>query len=192
MKSKISFLKQCLSNPRHIGAVLPSSRYLANKMVEGIDFNKASVIVEYGPGTGVFTDKLLEYRNEDATIFIIENNLKFYRLLKDKYNGLDNIHIIHGSAEHIDQYLNQYNIPHVDYVISGLPFASLPQNISTNILNSTRNILKEKGKFITFQYSLVKKDFINQFFKQINIKMELRNIPPAYVLNCNNHKKTVV
>lgn len=189
--SKSSFLKQWLSNPRRIGAVLPSSRYLANKMVEGIDFNKASVIVEYGPGTGVFTDKLLENRNEDTILLIIENNLKFYKLLKDKYNGLDNIHLIHGSAEHIDQYLKQYNIPHVDYVVSGLPFASLPQHISTNILNSTQHILKEKGRFITFQYSLVKKNFINQFFNHINVKMELRNIPPAYVLNCSNNKKII-
>jgi phospholipid N-methyltransferase len=184
----MSFLKQYFSNPRRVGAVLPSSRYLANKMVEDIDFGRAKVIVEYGPGTGVFTDKLLEERNKESTIFLIEYNPDFYNLLKDKYSGVDNLHIIHGSAEQIDEYLKQYNITQVDYIVSGLPFASLPHQVSTNILYSTKHILKEKGKFITFQYSLVKKDFINQFFGDINIKMEIRNVPPAFVLNCNNHK----
>jgi phospholipid N-methyltransferase len=49
------FLKQYIKNPRMIGAVLPSSRNLARKMIEDIDFEKAECIVEYGPGTGVFT-----------------------------------------------------------------------------------------------------------------------------------------
>ena len=56
----VIFLSQYITNPRSIGAVLPSSKFLADKMVESIDFKKAKYIVEYGPGTGVFTNKLLE------------------------------------------------------------------------------------------------------------------------------------
>lgn len=184
--SHISFFKQYIKNPRRVGALLPSSKYLASKMVEDIDFDKARFIVEYGPGTGVFTDKLIENRRPDTTLLIIENNYKLYSLLKDKYSYLDNLHMIHGSAENINEYLGQYDIPFVDYVVSGLPFASLPINISSNILNATRDLLKESGKFITFQYTLLKKDFICQYFDSLHVKMELRNIPPAYVFNCSN------
>lgn len=43
-----------------MGAVAPSSEILANKMVKDIDFENARCIVEYGPGKGGFTDKLIE------------------------------------------------------------------------------------------------------------------------------------
>lgn len=184
--SHISFLKQYIKDPRRIGALIPSSKHLAHKMIEGIDFEKAETIVEYGPGTGVFTDRLIKNRKQDTTILIVEFNLKFYNLLKEKYKGLQNIHIICGSAEHIDEHLKQYGIGNVDYVISGLPFASLRKEITNNILTSTSRILKEKGEFITFQYTLLKKDFINRYFDNLHVKMELRNIPPAYVFSCSN------
>lgn len=55
---QLSFLFQFIINPKAVGAILPSSRFLGEKMIEGIDFKKAKYIVEYGPGIGVFTEKL--------------------------------------------------------------------------------------------------------------------------------------
>lgn len=54
------FLFQYIVNPRTVGAILPSSRFLGDKMVKRINFAKAKYIIEYGPGTGVFTEELLE------------------------------------------------------------------------------------------------------------------------------------
>lgn len=59
----LSFLFEYIVNPTSVSAILPSSRFLGDKMIEGIDFKTAKYIVEYGPGTGVFTEKLLEKRN---------------------------------------------------------------------------------------------------------------------------------
>lgn len=56
------FLKQYITKPRTVGAVLPSSKYLTTKMIENVDFNYSSCIVEYGPGTGVFTERILKKR----------------------------------------------------------------------------------------------------------------------------------
>ena len=58
-RSKLVFLKQILRNPFGIGAVVPSSQRLARLMVERIDPQTSDVIVELGPGTGVFTRELL-------------------------------------------------------------------------------------------------------------------------------------
>lgn len=181
---KLSFIKQYITKPRTVGAILPSSRYLANKMVEGIDFDCAKCIVEYGPGTGIFTDKLVKNRKENTVILLLEYNYEFYKKLKEKYKNEPNMHIINDSAEYIDKYLNEYNIPTIDYIVSGLPFASLPQSVSSAILDKTRKYLNENGKFITFQYTLFKKGFIKQYFDDISIKREVRNIPPAYVFSC--------
>jgi phospholipid N-methyltransferase len=172
--------------PKFIGAILPSSKYLAHKMVEGIDFTQAKYIVEYGPGTGVFTEMLMKNRKKDTVILLLEYNLEFYKLLKEKYKNEQNLYIINDSAEYLDKYLIKYNIPWLDYIVSGLPFASLPQNVSSAILDKTRKYLKKGGKFITFQYTLLKKSFILQYFGDICIKREFLNIPPAYVFCCSH------
>ena len=180
----ISFLKQYITNPRTVGAILPSSKYLARKMIENIDFNTARYIVEYGPGTGIFSGKMIKRRNRQTIMLLFESNEDFYNVLKEKYKDEPNLYIINDSAEYIGKYLIRYDIPHIDYIVSGLPFASLPNNVSSNILKETQKYLKEDGKFITFQYTLLKKDFIKQYFKKIKIKRELRNVPPAYVFCC--------
>ena len=180
----INFLMQYFKTPRRIGAVAPSSIWLAEKMVSDIDFENAGCIVEYGPGTGVFTDKLLEKRKMDTTLFLLEANKEFCTRLREKYADTHNIIIIYGSAEHVDSYLKKHGISRVDYVVSGLPFASLPKNVSETILHKTRNIVGKQGLFITFQYTLLKKAFLARYFRKIEQEKVLRNLPPAYVLKC--------
>jgi len=182
----IKFLVEYLKSPRTVGAVAPSSERLAVKMVSDIDFKNAECIVEYGPGTGVFTDKLVERKNQDTLLILLEYNKGFCKQLEDRYNENDNIIIINDSAENVDMYLEKYNIKNVDYVVSGLPFASLPKNVSNKILKKTRTILKKDGLFITFQYTLLKKEFIACYFKEIELERVILNVPPAYVLKCQN------
>ncbi|WP_181217611.1 class I SAM-dependent methyltransferase [Bacillus subtilis] len=182
---RLLFLFQYIGNPRTVGAILPSSRFLGDKMMEGIDFKKAKYIVEYGPGTGVFTKELLEKRNPETIILLVEQNKEFYSLLKEKFKDERNLFIVYGSAENIIEHLREYGIPYIDYVISGLPFASLPKGVSNKILLETSKILKKDGEFITFQYTLFKKTFFEQFFTKIDVKRELRNVPPAYVFSCS-------
>ncbi|MCH5137575.1 class I SAM-dependent methyltransferase [Clostridium thailandense] len=182
----ILFLKQYVKKPTTVGALLPSSEHLAEKMIENINFKQANCIVEYGPGTGVFTEKLVKNRISGTKIILIEYNLNFYKILVNKYRNEKDIYIINDSAENIDIYLKTHNLSKVDYIVSGLPFASLSKEVSRNILNTTRTVLNKDGKFITFQYTLLKKSFINQFFSKISIKRELLNLPPAYVFCCSN------
>lgn len=186
---KIPFLSQFITNPRTVGAILPSSNYLGDKMTENINFQEAKYIVEYGPGTGVFTEKIIKKRNPNTVILLIENNLEFYFLLREKYLEVENVHIQYGSAEQIERYLKEFEIPYVDYIISGLPFSSLPKNVSHNILLNSAKILKDNGLFITFQYTQLKKAFIKKFFARIDTKREFRNFPPAYIFSCCKVKK---
>lgn len=144
-KFDFSFIYQFIVNPKTIGAILPSSRYLCNKMIKEINFKEAKYIVEYGPGTGVFTEKILALRNQSTIVVLIENNREFYYLLKKKLWNKKNLIVIHGSAEHVQHYLNEYKIPYADSIISGLPFASLLQNVSNKILSNTLNVLKTGG-----------------------------------------------
>lgn len=181
-----SFIKQYVKNPRTVGAVAPSSERLSYKMVEDINFLNASCIVEYGPGTGVFTEKILN-KKKYSTIFIaIEYNKDFCEMLRDKFRYEKNFIIINGSAENLREYLDKYNISKVDYIVSGLPFASLPSVMSNRILKVTKEVLKKEGEFITFQYSLFKMKLFKSYFKDIKRKKVILNFPPAFVLKCRN------
>jgi len=184
IKTALSFIKQYITKPRTVGAVLPSSKYLAAKMTQPIDFSGAKCIVEYGAGTGVFTHTILKQRQPGTVVIIFENNADFYTQLCEKFANEKNLHIINDSAAQVGEYLQKHNLCCADYIISGLPFASLPQAVSTKIMKQTKKHLKQGGSFITFQYTLLKKDFIGQFFQDISVTRELRNVPPAYVFCC--------
>lgn len=78
----VIFFNQYIQGPRWIGAIAPSSKYLAAKMVKDIAFDRASCIVEYGPGTGVFTEMMLANIQSGTLLILIENNARFCQLLR--------------------------------------------------------------------------------------------------------------
>ncbi len=187
MAANARFLAQYIRNIRTVGAVAPSSRFLADKMVESIDFSTAKLIVQFGPGTGSFTQMLLACRREGTSLVLIEFNTAFYQTLLQKYGDEKGVYVYNGTAEDVDGILRQFGLPaKVDYIVSGLPFASLPQKQSHAILQRAQAILKPGGLFITFQYTLLKKAFLASYFDEITVTREWRNIPPAYVLACQN------
>ena len=180
------FIKQYIKNPKIIGAIAPSSHTLANAMMEPIDFETAECIVEFGPGTGVFTEELLRRRKNKTTIILIEQNKDFCRMLKQKFKGSPNLFIVHASAEHADSILQKYNLNNADYIISGLPFTSLPKEISLNVFRAAKKIIGKNGTFITFQYTLLKQNFFGEHFRFKNKLHILFNLPPAYVFVLKN------
>lgn len=117
------------------------------------------MIVEYGSGTGSFTKELVIHRKPDTVLILIEQNIKFCEELEKTFCNQSNLYIINGSAENVNDYLEKYGFKYADYIVSVLPFTSLPVEISDNILNETKRAIYKKGRFITFQYSLVKKEF---------------------------------
>lgn len=182
------FFRQYLKNLRTVGAVAPSSRYLARKMTEAIDFDVAKVIVEYGPGTGAITSELVRQLQPGTRLLVIESNQVFYRHLRDIYRGHKSIEIIHDSAANTAQLLKARKLKTPDYIISGLPFAALPPDVSREILDTTVQLLGSTGVFVTFQYTLLKRELFEAYFDNLQITREVRNLPPAYVFQCTNAK----
>jgi len=187
--ANISFILQYFLKPRTTGAILPSSRFLARKMMANIDFARAECIVEYGPGTGVFTREILRARKSGTKIILIERNENFFTLLQENFSDEKNVFIYCDSAENIGTHLAAQGLAHADYIVSGLPFASLPHEISQNILARTREFLHRDGRFVTFQYTLLKKKIFKDYLDLVDIRREFRNVPPAYVFTFK--KKTL-
>lgn len=178
----IDFLREYIRSPFQIGAVAPSGRFLARRMMRPIDFDRAKVIVEYGPGTGAFTKQLLSQKKDDTRLILIEQNERFYERVKALCAGSPCTEVVFGSAADADRLLAERGIRHADAVVSGLPFASLSAETSRAVFAATRKLIGTDGIFITFQYTLWKRAFFESAFHITGTVFEWRNLPPAFVL----------
>ena len=182
--AKRNFLKQFFKDKKMVGAVTPSTRFLCNKMLENIDFSTAKLIIELGPGTGVFTDVIIERMREDATLIVFELNDIFYNGLNDRIND-PRVHIVHDSAEFIEKYMHQFAEGlKADVVISSLPLMVFPENLRKNVVDASFNALHKHGKYIQFQYSLQSKKLLEGKYDKVGITFTVKNFPPAFVYTC--------
>ena len=141
MTTQKSFIKNFWQEKKMVGAMSPSSKFLAQKMLKNVDFKKAKVIIELGPGTGVFTKKILEKMAPDAKLLVFELNTDFYNMLKAEIQD-NRMVLIHDSAEKITEYLHQENLLNADYVISSLPLANFPKKLVDTILQHSEKCRK--------------------------------------------------
>jgi phosphatidylethanolamine/phosphatidyl-N-methylethanolamine N-methyltransferase len=185
MASKKMFIKQFWKEKRMVGAISASSRTLGEKMIESIDFNNDKVLVELGPGTGVFTEIFIEKMPEDAVLFVFELNDRFYEQLKNKITD-KRIHIIHDTAEKVEEYLQKFGHQKADAILSSLPLAMFSKELRESVLMASKNALKPGGTYVQFQYSLQAKKELEKTFKKVKIGWTPRNFPPAFVYTCKN------
>ena len=183
MPEKKRFLKQFWKEKKMVGAMAPSSRFLAKKMLKNIDFSTVKTLVELGPGTGVFTKEIIQKMAPDAILLVFELNDNFYESLKNLIHD-SRVHLIHDSAEKIKHYLTEKQLDKTDYIISSLPLSNFPLTLRQTILEESKQALTENGKYIQFQYSLQNKRQINRIFPEIDIEFTPLNFPPAFVLTC--------
>jgi phosphatidylethanolamine/phosphatidyl-N-methylethanolamine N-methyltransferase len=186
VEKKRDFIKQFFKEKKTVGAVSPSSRYLLKKMLKNIDFENSKVIVEFGPGTGVFTKELLKQKNEDCILIVIELNDVFYEQIEKEFSGINNVILRKDSAENLDAILEELGLEKVDTIVSSLPLAVIPKTIVDKILLVSKASLRPNGQFIQFQYSLTSKRKLEKYFDSIKVTFTARNIPPAFVYTCSN------
>lgn len=182
--SQKEFFSAFLKQGKNIGAVAPSSKFLVKKMVDPIDFTNVKCIVEFGPGTGTITHELLNRMPSDALLLAFEINKEFC----EKLNGINDprLKIISDTAENLEDYLKENNIQKVDYIVSSLPFAMIPNGIIRNILRVAVKVLNPKGAYIQYQYSLNSYRRLKNTFKNVDLNFTPMNIPPAFVFICTN------
>ena len=165
-----------------VGAVSPSSKTLGRKMLSNIDFLTDKLIVELGPGTGVFTDEIIKKMAPDAKLLVFELNDNFYEALSERITD-PRVKIIHDSPEFIHKYIGETE--KLDVVISSLPLMGFPTILRQTVVNESYNCLKSKGRFIQFQYSLQSKKLLESIYENVKIQFTIKNFPPAFVYCCS-------
>ena len=172
------FLRGFLKNPVMVGSIIPSSRVLIDKMLGPVDWAKTRVFVEYGPGVGTFTRPVLDRLGPDATLVTIDTNSDFTHYLKQQIDD-PRLVAVTGSAADVEKILADRNLGQADYVLSGLPFSTLPPGIGDAIAEATAKVIRPGGAFLVYQFSPKVRDFIEPHFDSIKRGFEWINVPPA-------------
>jgi len=183
VESRLRFLKQWVRNPREIGSVTPSSRFLTREVVEPIKASQARLVVELGPGTGVFTQALLAALPADGKVLAIDTNASFVEHLRRTIPDR-RLTAVHASAEEVDRLVAEAGWPAADAIISGIPYSLLPRPVMFGILRAARRALREDGLFIGYQYSRMLRPHLLDFFGNVHYRSLLLNLPPAFVYSC--------
>lgn len=181
--SKKKFWQQFLKSRKEIGSVTPSSKYLTKGMVDKIDFNKAKVIVELGPGTGVFTSEILKKMSADCRLIVVELNDAMFKLLEENFVD-PRVILVHGSATDIKQILASNGLEKADVIVSSLPLSVMPEEISESILKESASALVQDGRYIQFMYTLVLKKKLIKHFAGLKQSYIFLNFPPAFIFDC--------
>jgi phospholipid N-methyltransferase len=161
-----------------VGSIIPSSRVLIEKMLGPVDWENTRVFVEYGPGVGTFTRPILDLLGPDATLLTIDTNPDFTRYLKESIDD-PRLVAVTGSAADVEKILADRNLGSADYVLSGLPFSTLPPGVGDAIAEATSKVIRPGGAFLVYQFSPKVRDFIAPHFTPIKRGFEWINVPPA-------------
>jgi len=178
----VKFLRNFLKDTR-VGAVAPTSSHTIKRLCDRIDLGHSRVIVEYGPGTGVFAEFLLERMPAESKLIMIETNPEFCKMLKRFEEP--RAHVFNDSAENVRAVLSQCDEDSADCIISGIPFTFFDERLRKSILENTRSVLTGSGKFFVYQYSTFMKKHLQNHFGQVTVDVGLLNVPPMFIFKAS-------
>jgi len=178
--SPAAFLKGFLMEPGQVGSIIPSSRFLEQRIVEASNLPAARCVVELGPGTGGTTRTFLQHLGPDTQLLSIELSPYFHELLGE----IDDPRFINhlGSAEDLAAILAQHGMGPPDVVISGIPFSKMPAEVGTRVAQAVNDCLAEHGRFVAYQFRRDVAGITTPVMgAPSSCTLELRNIPPMRV-----------
>ena len=184
------FLREFISQPMATGAIFPSSKALGRAVVRTLNLSQAAAIVEYGPGTGAFTNYILQAMNRKTKFIAIEINPRLAGMFRARHPG---VRIIEDSVTNARAICTGAGIDEVDCIVSGLPWASFPRQLQIEILEEMMRVLKPGGQFVTFAYvhGVVLppgrrfSKILPRYFQSVSKSPVVwRNLPPAFVYRC--------
>jgi len=169
--------------PTMLGSLIPSSPFLVNDLLSQVDFERARVIVEYGPGVGTFTQEILRRMRPDAFLVAIELNEEFAGFLRDEISD-PRLHAVHGSACDVRRVLKQLGLSHADYIISGIPFSTMPKSVRTQVMDESRLALRQDGALLVYQFTGAVRPYLESSFGSVQEGFQFLNILPARIFYC--------
>ena len=172
------FFRGFLEHPKMVGSIIPSSSATIDKMLAPVDWAECKVFVEYGPGVGTFCRPVLDRLRRDGSLIVIDTNPLYIDYLKKTISD-SRFHAVLGSAADVEEIVRALGHDHADYVLSGLPFSTLPEGVGPAIAAATYRVVRPGGAFLTYQFSTTARDYTARHFPRIETGFTWLNIPPC-------------
>ncbi len=177
------FARNFFRYPAMLGSVVPSSPFLVKDIMAQVDWDRARVLVEFGPGVGTLTKEILRRMRHDAVLIVIELNEDFVQYLGNAIRD-PRLRVVHGSAAHVRRILAEHGIAPADYIISSLPYSLFPEALRQEIVSESRHALKAQGSLLVFQYSRLLLPYLKSSFSSVRLNFQPLNILPALIFHC--------
>lgn len=172
------FFRGFVEHPRMVGSIIPSSRFTIAKMLAPVKWDECKLFVEYGPGVGTFCLPVLERLRRDGTLIVIDTNPLYIDYLNRTISD-SRFRAVLGSAEDVEDIVKAHGFDQADYVLSGLPFSTLPDGVGPAIAAATYRVIRPGGAFLVYQFSAAARDFMAKHFKHIDSGFEPLNVLPC-------------
>jgi SAM-dependent methyltransferase len=174
------FFEGFLRHPVMVGSIVPSSRFTIARMLAPVDWDTCRVFVEYGPGIGTFCRPVLNRLRRDAQLIVIDTNPQFIDYLR-RTIGDSRFVAVNGSATDVEAIVRAQGHDHADYVLSGLPFSTLPEGVGPAIAAATHRVLRPGGAFLVYQFTAQAGRMMARHFARIDRAFEWRNVMPCFL-----------
>jgi len=183
----IKFLTQFLIHPTKVGAIAPSNDKLCDMITDMAELPQISSVIEFGSGTGVITEKIVNKISKDTTFFAMEINETLVEATKRR---CPNVTIYQSSASNAKRYLEIHGEQGCDRIISSLPWSTFSDEMQDDLIETIIDVLNPGGKFLTYAYipGLVfpsarrfKNKLHEKFDKVSRSKTVWTNFPPAFI-----------
>lgn len=174
---------------RAIASFAPSSRFMARRLVDGIDFDAARCIVEFGAGTGPITAELIRRVKPHTKLLVIELDPDLCGRLKTRFPQVD---VVQGDACHFDKLLAERGLNQVDHICSGLPLPSFPTPLRDAILDTSARMLNAGGTFRQLTVMpLIYYRMYRRYFEDVRFHFVPLNMPPGGVYVCRGYRDLI-
>ncbi len=148
MRQRLAFALSYLRNPRHVGAIAPASRALAQAILNEVLRNDSRVLIEVGAGTGAITRALVPALDRLDRFVVIERDAGFARLLSSSFPELE---VLNRCASSVDQLPLEPLAPVT--VVSSLPLISMPRAEVRRCVSAILALLAQRPGSRLIQYT---------------------------------------
>jgi phosphatidylethanolamine/phosphatidyl-N-methylethanolamine N-methyltransferase len=176
------FFLQWLRAPGQMGAVVPSSRRLAEAMARQIPAearHDSAPVVELGGGTGSITRGILESGIPPHRLIVLERDRRLADLLASRFRG---IVVLCGDAQDLRGLLAERGIARVAAVVSGLPLLLFPEAARRQVVDACFAVMTPGRPLIQFTYGFNAPLPPHEHeLHARRVARVFRNVPPAFV-----------
>lgn len=173
-------LREFLKHPAMVGTAFPASAFLVRRMLAPVAWERISVFVEYGPGTGRFTQAALARLPAHATLIALDMNENFTRHLRRHIDD-PRLRVVTGSAGDIRDIMHRQGFARADYILSGIPFSGISDAMAAHIMAASAAILQPDGHFLAYQMRTTIENHMLSRFGVVEKAFGWRNIPPCHL-----------